>query len=496
MLEKLDLKRRLKKAEFKAQAEDLEARLSRLQREARSLGLPIIVVFEGWGGAGKGTQINNLILPLDPRGFTVFTTPAPTAEEARRPFLWRPWCNTPAKGRMAIFDRGWYPPVLDVRSTGDGQEAQLAEAFDDIEAFERQLAAAGTLIIKFFLHISQSEQKRRFAKLEKNPSTRWRVSDTDLGQNRHYQKHLAAVEEMLARTDREFARWTLVEAQDERFAAVKIFATMAAAIEERVAGERQRLAAAAVADPGGEDGPRAAGDTGILAALDLSLSLGEKEYRRRLKAGQRRLRELEHEIYMRRLPAIIVYEGCDAAGKGGNIKRLTKELDPRGYEVIPVAAPNDIEKAHHYLWRFWMALPKTGHLAIFDRSWYGRVLVERVEGFCSRNEWQRAFAEINEFERHLANFGAIIVKFWLQIDPDEQLRRFEERQRDPDKQWKITDEDWRNREKWEQYEAAVEEMLFRTSTVKAPWTVIESNCKRHARVKCLETTIAAIEAKL
>jgi polyphosphate kinase 2 (PPK2 family) len=201
---------------------------------------------------------------------------------------------------------------------------------------------------------------------------------------------------------------------------------------------------------------------------------------------------LEHEIYVRRVPVVIAYEGWDAAGKGGNIRRLTQNLDPRGYEVVPVAAPNDIEKAHHYLWRFWLQMPKAGHITIFDRSWYGRVLVERVEGFCTEAQWRRAYREINGMEQHLAHFGAIVLKFWLHIDPDEQLRRFREREGMLHKQWKMTDEDWRNREKLDQYRGAVEEMLYRTSTPYAPWTIVESNCKRHARVKVLETVCKAI----
>lgn len=205
---------------------------------------------------------------------------------------------------------------------------------------------------------------------------------------------------------------------------------------------------------------------------------------------------MEHEVYLRRIPVVIVYEGWDAAGKGGNIKRLTQKLDPRGYEVLPIAAPNDIEKKHHYLWRFWKEIPKAGHIGIFDRSWYGRVLVERVEHFCSEAEWRRAYREINEFEEQLFNFGAVIVKFWLQISKDEQLRRFEERQSTPHKNWKITEEDWRNREKWDAYLSAVNEMLYRTSTSYAPWTIVESNSKHYARIKALKTTITAIEKRL
>ena len=234
----------------------------------------------------------------------------------------------------------------------------------------------------------------------------------------------------------------------------------------------------------------------MLAKLDLTKELSKEAFKKQLAGYEVRIGELQRQARELGIPVVIVFEGWDAAGKGGNIKRLTESMDPRGYEVIPIAAPNDVEKAHHYLWRFWMEFPKAGHLTIFDRTWYGRVLVERIEGFCREHEWKRAYREINEMEAHITNFGAVLVKFWLHIDQDEQLRRFQERQQIPDKQWKITDEDWRNREKWGAYEQAVDEMLYRTSTAYAPWTIVEANSKLYARMKTLKTVISAIEAKL
>jgi polyphosphate kinase 2 (PPK2 family) len=237
-------------------------------------------------------------------------------------------------------------------------------------------------------------------------------------------------------------------------------------------------------------------NTSVLDQLNLSLTLEREEYRERQGINQKNLRDFEYQIYVHRIPVVIVYEGCDAAGKGGNIKRLTMNLDPRGYEVVPIAAPNDEEKAHHYLWRFWKKMPKAGHITIFDRSWYGRILVERVEGFCSESDWKRAYREINEMEQHLTNFGAVVLKFWLHIDQDEQLKRFNERKKIVHKRWKITDEDWRNREKWDQYKVAIEEMLFRTSTPFAPWTIVESNCKLYSRIKVQDTVINALKKQL
>jgi polyphosphate kinase 2 (PPK2 family) len=228
----------------------------------------------------------------------------------------------------------------------------------------------------------------------------------------------------------------------------------------------------------------------------LSKSLSKEVYQKRLKELQSKMERLHAELYRKRIPVVIGFEGWDAGGKGGAIKRLTEKMDPRGFVVHPTASPNEIERNHHYLWRFWRVMPKAGHIAIFDRTWYGRVMVERVEQFCSRQEWQRAYKEINDMEKDLVHAGCIVLKFWMQIDKDEQKRRFTARQEDPRKTWKITDEDWRNREKWEQYETAVNEMLIRTSTEDAPWIVVEGNDKYYARIRVLECVVEAIESHL
>ena len=496
MLETLDLTKKMEKDEYKERMNALVPRIGELQRTARAMGIPVMVVFEGWDAAGKGTLINRLLLSLDPRGYTVHPISAPNVEERLRPFLWRFWTRTPARGRIAIFDRSWYGRLLVERVDKIVKKHVWQEAYEDIAAFERQLSVDGTVIVKFFLHIDAKEQKKRFKKLEKNKSTAWKVTDEDWKHHKEYDKHLEATEEMLARTDKASAPWTVVEAHDRRFATVKVFQTVIRAIESRIAEKtaeeaarkKQPKVAASVVEP--------LASSSILDTADLSLELDRQEYDEELDKCQERIRELEHEVYVKRLPVMILYEGCDAGGKGGNIKRLVRGMDPRGYEVIPVAAPNDVEKAHHYLWRFWRDVPKAGHIAIFDRTWYGRVLVERVEGFCRVDEWKRAYAEINEMERQLGEFGMAIVKFWIHISKEEQLRRFEERENTPQKKWKITDEDWRNREKWDAYKTAVDEMLYRTSTPHAPWTVVEGNCKWYARIKALKTVIAAIEEKL
>jgi len=493
MLEKIDLSKKIKKAEYKLVINDLEIKLGQLQRQSRELKIPVIVVFEGWDAAGKGTLINQLMLALDPRGFTVYPIKAPNEEERFRPFLWRFWIKTPEKGRIAIFDRSWYGRILVERVDKIVSEKVWTHAYEDINAFERQLADDGTVIVKFYLHITRKEQKKRFQKLLGNSSTSWKVTKEDWRHHKQYDEYVVAIEEMLDKTDTEIAPWTIVEAHDRRFANLKVFKTVAEAVERRInelqnqndSGDKKQLKTQ-VKDS----------LVSILNQVDLSYSLTRDKYNKELKKYQARIRELEHEVYLKRIPVIIVYQGWDAAGKGGNIKRLVQGMDPRGYEVVTIAAPNDIELSHHYLWRFWTRIPKAGHITIFDRSWYGRVLVERIEGFCTDVEWRRAFREIKEMEAQLAHYGTIIIKFWLHIDSDEQLRRFKAREVTPHKQWKINEEDWRNRERWDQYQIAVDEMLFRTNTSYAPWTIVEANDKLYARIKALKTVVKAIEERM
>ncbi len=491
MLENIDLSRKLSKPEYKAAIGSLETKMGILQREARALGVPVVIVFEGWDAAGKGTMINRLLLAMDPRGFNVYPTNPPDEDERFRPFLWRFWTRTPARGRFAIFDRSWYGRVMVERVDKLVRKKVWQRAYEEINAFERQLVDNGAVVVKFFLHISKATQKKRFRKLQKDPVTAWKVTRDDWRHHKQYDKYLLAVDEMIEKTSRAHAPWTVVEAHDQRYATVKIFKTVIRAVEARLAASKRKKPAARSPKPSVEVPIES-----VLDRVDLSQTLSRAEYEKRIDRLQERMWEVEHRIYSERVPLVILYEGWDAGGKGGNIKRLVSNMDPRGYEVIPIAAPNDIEKAHHYLWRFWQHLPKAGHIAIFDRTWYGRVLVERVEGFCTEAEWRRAYSEINELEAHLADYGTVLVKFWLEISKDEQLKRFRARQGTPIKRWKITYEDWRNREKWPQYRLAVDEMLVRTSTTHAPWTIVEANCKLFARVKTLETVLAAVERRL
>lgn len=493
MLEKIDLSKRVDKKTYRRVMDEAEEKLGLLQRECKDAGIPVILVFEGMGAAGKGVQINRLIQALDPRGFDVYACDRPTEDEQMRPFLWRYWTKTPAKGRIAVFDRSWYRSVQVDRFDGLTREDKLGDAYQDILSFEKQLCDDGTVIMKFFLYIDKDEQKKRFKKLEGSKETSWRVTEEDWNRNKDFDRYLKMNEEMLEKTDTDYAPWVIIEAVDKDYAALKIVSTVMDRLEYELEHRRQEDGKQAQRQ---ESKTRERFKNGVLSGIDLSKSLTEEEYKTRLKKLQKRLAELHSELYRLRIPVVIGFEGWDAGGKGGAIKRLTSNLDPRGYRVNPTAAPNDIEKVHHYLWRFWNSVPKAGHIAIFDRTWYGRVMVERIEGFCSEAEWRRAYQEINEMESHMANAGAVVLKFWLHIDKDEQERRFKERQANPAKQWKITDEDWRNREKWDQYEEAINEMLIRTSTTYAPWIVVEGNDKRYARVKVLQTVVDALEKKV
>ena len=493
MLEKIDLSKKVDKKTYRRVMDEAEEKLGLLQRECKDAGIPVILVFEGMGAAGKGVQINRLIQALDPRGFDVYACDRPTEDEQMRPFLWRYWTKTPAKGRIAVFDRSWYRSVQVDRFDGLTREDKLGDAYQDILSFEKQLCDDGTVIMKFFLYIDKDEQKKRFKKLEGSKETSWRVTEEDWNRNKDFDRYLKMNEEMLEKTDTDYAPWVIIEAVDKDYAALKIVSTVMDRLEYELEHRRPEDRKQAQRQ---ESKTRERFKNGVLSGIDLSKSLTEEEYKTRLKKLQKRLAELHSELYRLRIPVVIGFEGWDAGGKGGAIKRLTSNLDPRGYRVNPTAAPNDIEKVHHYLWRFWNSVPKAGHIAIFDRTWYGRVMVERIEGFCSEAEWRRAYQEINEMESHMANAGAVVLKFWLHIDKDEQERRFKERQANPAKQWKITDEDWRNREKWDQYEEAVNEMLIRTSTTYAPWIVVEGNDKRYARVKVLQTVVDALEKKV
>lgn len=504
MLEKVNLEKRITKETYKKEIAPLKEELSNLQHRIKEQKIPVIVLFEGWSAAGKGSFISDVIRNLDPRGYKVQTFAPPSESERRMPLLWRYWAKIPEQGQFAIFDRSWYQQGAQEHLEDGVTDKAYKRRLESFRIMERQLTDNGTVIVKFFLHVSKETQEERFNRLEADKNTLWRVTETDWKRNRQYVKYRAAFDEMLEETDTEYAPWHAVASDDRYTALSKIYKVLVKSVREAVeAKERQAQREAEEKEAAQDPAARIVLPYGFnlkamprLTDIDLSVTISEEEYDKQLKKLQKKLRALHNQMYEERRPAIIAYEGWDAAGKGGNIKRVSAALDPRGYEVIPIAAPDKHEASRHYLWRFWQHIPKDGHIAIFDRTWYGRVMVERIEGFCSEEDWQRAYREINEFEKELYNWGAVIVKFWLQIDQDEQLRRFTDRQNTPEKQWKITDEDWRNREKWPYYELAVDDMLRYTSTDFAPWHIIESNDKKYARIKALKVLVKAIESRL
>ena len=494
MLETVDLKRKLDRATYERSYRPLRDRLSALQRSVYEAGVPVVVVLEGWDAAGKGDAIEKMVGRLDPRGYQVHFTRPPTEEESSRPFLWRFWLRAPERGAMAIFDRSWYGRVLGERVDREVPRRIWGAGYDEINRFEKALADDGAVFVKIFLHLSRAEQRRRLGKMEASELQAWRVTRRDWKANRRYAEHRAAAEEMLARTHTAWAPWTVVPATDRRYRRVRVFEVLAEALERALEAHHARGVATAARKAPARLARRAPGAP--LAGVDLSRSLPEARYQALLDRWQTRLRALEVACHQARVPVVIGFEGWDAAGKGGAIKRLAGPLDPRGYVVHPIAAPAGEDATHHYLWRFWRRLPAAGHFAIFDRTWYGRVLVERVEGFAPEPAWRRAYEEIVDFERTLTAAGAVVVKFWLEISRAEQLRRFRDRERDPARRYKITDEDWRNRARWRDYRAAVHDMLARTSSPHAPWTIVEAEEKRWARVRCLRTVAEAIERRL
>ena len=463
-------------------------RLSAQQMQIKEHKLPVLVLFEGWGTAGKGSTIGKVIRNIDPRFFSVATMDAPTEEEKRKPFLYRYFVKIPEAGKFEFLDSGWMDEVTRERLHGDMEEEEYKKRIDSVKRFERQLTDNGYLVLKFFFQISQKEQKHRIEELKADKNTKWRVSENDTWQNKHYDKCLAVFDQYLNDTNVSASPWYIVDAKNKKWAELQVLETLVSGIDTALKNSALAVPLLQNVFP--------LAPIPKLSEISLDKKLKEEEYKKELDKLQGKLRSLHNELYRKKVPVVIAYEGWDAAGKGGNIKRIAGALDPRGYEVLPIASPEPHEKARHYLWRFWNRLPKTGHVAIFDRTWYGRVMVERLEGFCSENDWQRAYNEINEFEKELSDWGAVIIKFWVQIDKDTQLARFEERQNTPEKCWKITDEDWRNREKWDLYETAVNEMLQKTNTVYAPWHILESNDKKYARIKALKIVIEAIERAL
>ena len=571
----------LPKDEYRQQRDALMKRLVVLQQQARERGVGLVVLFEGWDGAGKGSRISDLMYHLDARATSVHVTENLDVEAARAfagseygvtgfyPAMQQFWQALGMRGTITFYDRGWYTVATQrmlYAEYGDlvlggcsaegsknakGERKPMAEAIAEARDerhidslrraltsaadFERQLVDDGYLVTKFFVHVTKEAQRKRLVRLHDDPATRWRVDERKLASVDAYEEAYRLYDNLLEGSDFSYAPWHLVNGEDKRRANLEIAKTLVDALEAALAAapdaEAAQAAAKAQANSAGalagascaertpeeaacflEGAERAVAEESARAprasrfrllpdppeadGKDSAPALDPEVYKRELKEQQKRLNRLEMEMYQKRIPLMLMYEGWDAAGKGGNIKRVAQALDARAYTIFPSPAPTKPVLLHPHLWRYWTRLPKAGHVGIYDRSWYGRVLVERVEGFASVAEWTRAYDEINEFERELVRWGAILLKFWVDVSPEEQLRRFRDREEDPAKRWKITDEDWRNRDKRPQYQAAVDDMLRLTSTPIAPWIVLESDDKRRARVEALKIINDALEARL
>lgn len=569
MLDKVDFdKKKLDKKQYKEERDELVNKLIVLQERAKQEGVGMVVLFEGWNGAGKGSRISDILYHLDARATSVYVTEDLDTEEAQKlhsinrwitgyyPLLQNFWKALGPRGNITFFDRGWYttlgqsllydPPFTQVEAflyedaAKEANKMKTDMLYHAVDSFESQLVDDGYLVKKFFLHISEDTMEDRLRTLASNPNTAWRVDEGDLAQLNDYDRMYKIYDKMLDKTDFDYAPWIVLNAEDRRRVNLTVLRELVSAYEDalskgedKAAKEAAEKAAANSAGQGQQKewvderkrtpeeqakieaeneaeaarqhkaAPKRSKEFKIqkdyprIEEIRTDLHLGDDtQYKKKLKKQQKRLNELETLMYQKRIPLIIMYEGSDAAGKGGNIKRIAQALDARAYTIFPSPAPTKPELMHPFLWRYWTRLPKAGHVGIYDRSWYGRVLVERVEGFASDEEWSRAYDEINEFERELTNWGAILVKFWVNTSREEQLARFEAREQNPDKQWKITAEDWRNRDKYPQYREAENDMFRLTNTDFAPWTVLESDDKHFARIKALKTINAALEKRL
>jgi polyphosphate:AMP phosphotransferase len=492
MFESAEVGNRIEKAAYEAEEPALREALLDAQYDLlEAAKFPVIVIVGGVDGAGKGETVNLLNEWMDPRHIETNALAAPTDEEIERPPIWRFWRVLPPKGRIGIFFGAWHTAPIVLRVYRETSKEDFERSVQEILRFERMLADEGVLIVKLWFHLSKDRQRERLAALEKDKRTRWRVTETDWKHFELYDRFRKISERFLRATSTAHAPWIVVEGGDARYRGLTVGKVLLHAL-------RARLDAPAPAEPAACEAtaPGPVDNSGILRSLDLSRTLDAEGYRDARERLQGKLNLLARDPRFRERSVVAVFEGADAAGKGGAIRRVTAALDARFCRVIPIAAPTEEERAQPYLWRFWRHIPRRGRFAIFDRSWYGRVLVERVEGFCAPADWLRAYGEINDFEERLSAHGSIVVKFWLALDPAEQLRRFEERQKTGFKRFKITEEDWRNREKWPLYERAVCDMVDRTSTDIAPWTLVAANDKRWARVKILETLCDRIEAAL
>ena len=501
MFESAEIGHRIGKREYRealpALREALLAAQVSLYEQRRA---PVVLLISGLDGAGKGETLNQLYEWMDPRFLSTLAFAEPTDEERERPALWRYWRSLPPKGRIGVFAGSWYSDPLRQRLAGELSRKALDARAEQINRFEAMLVREGALVLKFWFHLTQAAQKKRLKALADDPRTAWRVTAWNWARLKTHDELVDAAGHLLRITHTPLAPWVVVDGSNDRYRALTFGRVLLAALQAKLAEPAAVTPAVAPpAAPALSVMPLLRIDTdgrSVLTALDLRHRLADRAYETELARWQGRLAELMRHPRFQRRALVCAFEGADAAGKGGSIRRICAALDARQYQVVPVAAPTEEERAQPYLWRFWRHLPRHGHVTLFDRTWYGRVLVERIEGYCAEADWQRAYTEINDFEHEMAEDGVIMVKFWLQISQEEQLRRFQEREQVAFKRFKITEEDWRNRDKWAAYQQAVCDMVERTSTGQAPWTLVEANDKNYARIKILRTLCGRLEREL
>ncbi|MBJ6726996.1 polyphosphate:AMP phosphotransferase [Geomesophilobacter sediminis] len=491
MFESAELGHKIDNATYKRELPPLREALLDAQYDLLDTRkFPLIILMAGVDMAGKGETVNLLNEWLDPRHIETHALRDLTDEELQRPPMWRYWRVLPPRGKIGIFIGSWYSSPLLENVYGSIGNAELDQRLERINRFEKILCDEGALILKFWLHLSADQQKKRLKALEKDPDTRWRVTEKDRRHLKLYDRFHQVSERMLRVTSSPRAPWFIVDGSDPNYRSLTIGKVILQALRERLDAPPPAPEASFPPVTTAIDGRT------VLKSLQLDQKLSKADYKKELEHWQGKLNLLSRHPDFKKISLLVVFEGNDAAGKGGAIRRVTQALDARQYRSNPVAAPSEEERLQPWLWRFWRRLPPRGTFAIFDRSWYGRVLVERVEGYCSPADWMRAYGEINDFEEQLERHHFLVVKFWLAISKEEQLRRFEERERVAFKRFKITEEDWRNRDKWDEYEAAICDMIDRTSAEITPWVLVEANNKYFARIKVLKSLCRSVEQAL
>ena len=490
MFDSANLEHVVDKERYRRESPKLREALLNAQFDlAQAARFPVVIVIGGVEGAGKSETVNLLSEWMDPRHLYVHAFSDASDEERERPRMWRYWRALPPRGKVGILFGAWHSQPIVRRVTGELTDAQLDQHVSEIQRFERMLTDEGALLLKFWFHLTEKQQKKRMRALARDPLTAWRATERERKYTRLYGRFERVAERFTRATSTAEAPWIVVAGHDARYRNLTVGSTLLAALRERL----DEKPAARAPDRTPPPLLPSIDKVTLIKSLTLDQPMTERDYARSLERWQGRLAMLTRDKKFRRTAVVSVFEGNDAAGKGGAIRRVTGALDARLYHGIAVAAPTEEERAQPYLWRFWRHVPRAGRLALFDRSWYGRVLVERVEGFCREADWMRAYSEINDFEKQLVDHGVVVTKFWLAIDAAEQLRRFKHREHTAFKRFKITPDDWRNREKWEAYEVAVCDMIDRTSTAIAPWTLVEANNKYFARVKVISTLVKTLE---